>query len=237
MAWAAHLASKDRPILHITIKGYISAVRSLHVDAGLPFEVCNSPALQRVIRGIKRFQGDRDRKPKLPITLDIMLRLGLVAGDLSDIENAIFDAAKNLAWAGFLRCGEFTVGDRARFDSAVHLTRDSIRFFEEGGIEYMELTIPASKTDPFRGGVTIVIAAAPNSPSTCPVRAMKHLFAIHPLPPTAPLFAKADSSPLRRAEFIRTLKARITAIGLPVRLLGPQFPAWRRHSGCHRWVR
>jgi hypothetical protein len=170
--------------------------------------------LQRVIRGIKRFQGDRNRKPKLPITLDILMRLGLVAGDLSNIDNAIFDAAKNLAWAGFLRCGEFTVADRAKFDAAVHLTRSSVRFFEERGIEYMELTIPASKTDPFRGGVTVVIAAAPNSPSTCPVRAMKHLFTIHPLPPTAPLFAKADSSPLRRSEFIRTLKARITDIGL-----------------------
>jgi hypothetical protein len=78
----------------------------------------------------------------------------------------------------------------------------------------MELTIPASKTDPFRGGVTIIIAAAPNSPSTCPVCTMKHLFTIHPLPPTAPLFAKADSSPLRRSEFIRTLKACISAIGL-----------------------
>jgi hypothetical protein len=137
-----------------------------------------------------------------------------MAGDLSDINNTIFDAAKNLAWAGFLRCGEFTVGSHTKFDATLHLTLESIRFFEEVGIEYMELTIPASKTDPFRGGVTIVIAAAPNSPSTCPVRTMGHLFAIHPLPPTAPLFAKADSSPLHRAEFIRTLKAHITAIGL-----------------------
>jgi hypothetical protein len=150
----------------------------------------------------------------MPITLDILNRLGGVAGDLSEIENTIYDAAKNLAWAGFLRCGEFTVGDRQKFDAAVHLTRDSIRFFEEGGVVYMELTIPASKTDPFRGGVTITIAAAPNSPSTCPVRAMKHLFDIHPLPPNAPLFAHADSSPLRRSEFIRTLEERITAIGL-----------------------
>jgi hypothetical protein len=43
---------------------------------------------------------------------------------------------------------------------------------------------------------------------------MKHLFAIHPLPPNAPLFGKADSSPLRHSEFIRTLKARISDIGL-----------------------
>lgn len=124
------------------------------------------------------------------------------------------DAATKLAWAGFLRCGEFTVPDTASFDGSIHLSRASVKFFPS--IEsptFMELTIPASKTDPFRGGVTVCIAAAPGS-VTCPVQAMKHLFAIHPLPDSAPLFADASGSPLMRSQFIRRLKLRLTDVGI-----------------------
>jgi hypothetical protein len=129
------------------------------------------------------------------------------SSQISEIRHQIFDifviseVLEGCKYTLFLRCGKFTVGDGAKFDNAVHLMRNLIQFFEDGGTEYMELTIPASKTDPFHGGVMIAIAAVLNSPSKCPVCAMKHLFTIHLLPPTSPLFAKADSSPLHRAVY------------------------------------
>ncbi|KAG6872289.1 hypothetical protein C0995_011232, partial [Termitomyces sp. Mi166 len=71
-----------------TVKGYLSAVRSLHVDEMFPFDACKSKTVRRVIHDIKRFHGERDRSPKQPITLDILQKLASVAGDLSDTFNA-----------------------------------------------------------------------------------------------------------------------------------------------------
>ena len=46
---------------HSSIKVYLSAVRSLHIDHGLPDPLVNCLRLQHLLRGIKRVQG-----PALP---------------------------------------------------------------------------------------------------------------------------------------------------------------------------
>ena len=44
-------------IQHLSIKVYLSAVRSLHIEQGFPDPLINCLRLQRVMRGIKRSQG------------------------------------------------------------------------------------------------------------------------------------------------------------------------------------
>jgi len=51
------------------------------------------------------------------------------------------------------------------------------------------LTLPSSKTDPFRKGVTITLSAS--NDSACPVTAVRHLYELCPSwTPLAPLFAR-----------------------------------------------
>ena len=50
---------------HSSIKVYLSAVRSLHIDNRL------ADPLQRLLRGIKRVQGAPTPK-RLPITIDVL---------------------------------------------------------------------------------------------------------------------------------------------------------------------
>ena len=52
---------------HSSIKVYLSAVRSLHVDKGFPDPLENCLRLQRVVRGIKRSQGSLPANPRLPV--------------------------------------------------------------------------------------------------------------------------------------------------------------------------
>ena len=211
LEWIASLG--DRALQPKTIKSYRASLRSLHVDAGLPFENCESPTVQRLIRGIKRFYEEQSRQPKLPITLSILQQLVGLSGDCSIISNAIIDAAEKVAWAGFLRCEEFTIGDKDKFDPAVHLTRACVDFLPSfANPTHVRLTLPASKTDPFRKGVTILIAAVPGQP-TCAVAALKQLFTIYPLSPSAPLFADANGNPLTCSHFISTLKSRLATLG------------------------
>ncbi|KZP13380.1 hypothetical protein FIBSPDRAFT_753452, partial [Athelia psychrophila] len=56
-----------------TIKSYLSAVHSMHTDMDLPFTACESLLVQRLIRGIKRYHGERNCKPKQPITFPVLL--------------------------------------------------------------------------------------------------------------------------------------------------------------------
>ncbi|KAF5391914.1 hypothetical protein D9757_001844 [Collybiopsis confluens] len=90
-----------RPLQPKTIKAYLSSlsVQSLHVNAGLSFDACESVTLQQIIHGIKHYYGDKGCNPKLPITLDILWAITAppFSGDLNHTPNAIFDAAAKLA--------------------------------------------------------------------------------------------------------------------------------------------
>ncbi|KAG5732807.1 hypothetical protein E4T56_gene2775 [Termitomyces sp. T112] len=56
---------------------------------------------------------------------------------------------------------------------------------------HIQLTLPASKIDPFRKGITITVAAAPGR-CTCPVAALKALFTKLPRGDNTPLFEQPD---------------------------------------------
>jgi integrase len=210
MSWIASLAGRVQPK---TIKAYLSAVRSLHVDADLPFAICESPVVQRLIRGIKRFHGERDRKPVQPITRPLLLtilaqlRPGVIPG------HTTLYAAYCLAYAGLLRSGEITVGSGGK-DTCLNLTRDSVQFFPDfENCTHITLTLPGSKNDPFRKGITITIAAAPGTPS-CPVTAVKRLFTELPRAGNAPLFEGLDGKPLHYKTFVAGIRSSLEAAGI-----------------------
>lgn len=207
LQWLTSLAGHIQPK---TIKSYLTHVRALHIDADLPFHHAVSPIVQRLIRGIKRYHGEPGRKPKLPITLPILLAI------LSHLQPNIYPlhrtihAACCLAYSGLLRCGEFTTPTHI-FNPAIHLTTAAVKFQPSfTNPEYIELTLPASKTDPFRTGVTLVIAAAPGQAS-CPVSSLLHLLSSQPRPPTAPLFSDTAGNPLTRKLFIDSIRAALTS--------------------------
>jgi integrase len=209
MSWIASLGGRVQPK---TIKGYLSAVRSLHVDADLPFAITESPIVQRLIRGIKRYHGEKDRKPVQPITLSILLALlaqlkpGIIPG------HTVLYAACCLAYAGLLRSGEFTAGKKD--DPSLNLSRDCIQFLPSfENCTHIILTLPGSKTDPFCKGVSLTIAAAPGRPS-CPVDAIKRLFSEFPRAGTAPLFEGLDGKPLHYNTFLKGIRAALEAAGL-----------------------
>ena len=93
-------------------------------------------------------------------------------------DNLVLRAAFTLAFAGFLRVGKFTykAADRDLGSSFSNwfLTKSSVRIL--GGGTHMELVLPSSKTDPFRKGIKLTIAATHDSESA--VGAMKALLAI-----------------------------------------------------------
>ena len=156
-----------------TIKSYLTGVRSAHVDMSYrDLSAFHSPDLERIIAGVRRRQGEADTQERRPITKDLLLKM-LPHIDRKTKEGATMYAAFCLAFAAFLRVGEFTysASDRLQADfDQWFLTRRSVTLFDD----HLELRLPASKTDPFRRGITLTIAASGDV--ACPVRALRRLF-------------------------------------------------------------
>ena len=204
----------------------ITHLRSLHIDNDLPFEACEPLQLQRMVRRIKRYMGEKDRKPKLPITFAILCRLVALHPAPSSIGNLNYIATICLAVPAFLRCGEFTVIKATSFDPAAHLTRSCAIFQPSfGSPRYIMLSLPSSKTDPFCKGISLYISAAPGSP-TCPVTCLKRLYLTDPQPPESPLFVGHDGAPLLCVDLLRRLREDLTQLGFqPSQFAGHSF--WR----------
>lgn len=134
----------------LSVYVYLSGVRALHVEQGLPDPLQNCLCLQRVVRGIKRSPGSSSSSC-LPITDSHMLFIWKSL-NMHLPEHCMFWAACTLGYFGFFRAGEFTVPNLASFSSSIHLTMQDIAVNGASSPSCMRVTIKASKADPFHKG-------------------------------------------------------------------------------------
>lgn len=182
--WVSGMGEKQ--ILPKSIKLYLAGIKSFQVDMGATrskLEVFHYPTLEQIICGICQLRGEPDTKKRLLITRFVLLAM-LTTFDTRTQRGATFHAAFCLAFAGFLRMGEFTWCGADRQDKfrLWHLTRASITF----KADRLHVQLPASKTDPFQQGVKIIIAATGDK--ACTLKSLHRLFQKFPAPLHAPLF-------------------------------------------------
>ena len=151
-----------------SIKVYISAVRSLHIDHGFPDPLLDCLWLQRLLKGTKRVQGPVTPR-RLPIIIDY-LRVIQHSLDLSTRDHIMLWAARCLGFFGFLRVGEFTVN--VPFQPSIHLTVSDLQADALVNPTCFKVHLKCSKTDPFRVGCDIYLGRTKGS--VCPIRAPGH---------------------------------------------------------------
>lgn len=197
-------------IQHSSIKVYLAAVRSLHIEQGFPDPLINCLRLQRVMRGIKRSQGSPAAQ-RFPVT-DSILSLVHQALDLSSFDHCMFWAACTLGYFGFLRSAEFTVPNLASFSPELHLSVADVSVDSRLSPSGMRIWIKASKTDPFRQGcyIHIGLGKAP----LCAVHAMLSYLALRGDKP-GPLFLLRSGQPLSRATLTNWLREILSSAGIP----------------------
>ena len=160
-----------------TLKLYLAGIRSYQLHLGIDCSAFSDPRLERTIQGIKRNHIEPERRSRTPLTRPYLLQ-HLASLSFPSCDNLVLRVAFTLAFAGFLRVGEFTYKaadtDLGPSFSSWFLIKSSIRIRRDGA--HMEVVLPSSKTDPFRKGITLVIAAT--NDTGCPVHAMKAFQAI-----------------------------------------------------------
>ena len=167
------------------------------------------PCSQLIIRGIRRTQGDSPKTPCLPITPAILrtIKKSFAAKPL-DFSNRLYWAAMCLAFFGFLRCGELTIPDHQPFDPDVHLTIYDICL--DGIPAGLSVHIKASKTDPFRQGITLHLGQT--GVDLCPVATMADYLSARGSSPGL-LFQFQDGSGLHRQQLVTVVRSALTDQG------------------------
>ena len=216
------------------MKLYLAGIRSYQLDLGTECRAFSDPRLERTIQGIKREHNEPERRNRTPLTRQHLLKI-LSCLTPNNYEYAMIRASFTLAFAGFLCVGEFTYKEADR-DLGLsfgkwYLTKGSIRIHHSGA--YMELTLPSSKTDPFRKGISLTIAASHDE--ACPVQAMKELIAVdNHRPKHAPLFCqeRISQQAFTREYVVRKLQELAVRAGLGE-------GSWNGHSfrrGAATWA-
>jgi len=136
-----------------------------------------------MLKGALRKYGTKPARIRLEITKEILHAMLSTFRPVHDDIN--LRAAFCTAFAAFLRIGEFTWPQWNPDSSLQFLSRGSVQFVTNGVL----LRLPASKTDPFRKGVTIPLS--PSHDSTCPVATLHLLFQRYPKPLGEPLFSRS----------------------------------------------
>ena len=221
LRFCSHLADR---LHHSSIKVYLSAIWSLHIDQGFPDPLVNCLQLQRFLRGIKRHQGSTLPQCQ-PVKVDLMhiIQRSL---DTHNSEHVMLWAACCLGFFGFLWAGEFTVN--STFEPSIHLTVQDLQVDAEVNPFSLCICIITSKTDPFRHGCFIHLGRG--QAPFCPVSAV---FAYLHLqgPSSDSLFIDTHDLPLTCSHLSSFVQSVLKGGGNPWTVFRPQFLHWGRYDG------
>ena len=199
-----------------TIKCYLSAIRYLQIMSGFgdPY-MASMPILEYLLKGVKRDQAKQNpesTRSRLPITPAILRSLrSELDKESTKWNNIMLWAACCTCFFGFLRSGEITVPSQGDYDSSAHLSYGDVTFDSEHSPTMAQINIKASKTDPFRKGVTICVGRTDND--LCPVAALAAYTTIRGTN-DGPFFVLENRAPLTREQFVKMIKGKLSAAGI-----------------------
>ena len=209
MLFIAHL--HQAKLAHGTIKSYLAAIRYWQIGRGMGNPGIHSmPQVEYVLKGAKKTTPESSRR-RLPITPTI---LGALKGRWKqdpNVRNAkMLWAASCLCFFGFLRSGEITCPSERSFDPLSNLCFSDVTVDNRSNPSWMQVSIKASKTDPFRQGVTLHIGVAGGP--LCPVAAVLSYMVARGCAP-GPLFTWEDNRYLTRDRFVAGVRSALQEAG------------------------
>ncbi|KAI3244694.1 hypothetical protein CBS147309_9556 [Penicillium roqueforti] len=214
--------SNQKAVKPDTALADLAALRAYHIDNFLEDRLFDNKHFRRLIDGARRLNPITKVRVRKPISRDTITKLSAGLATLPSqslemtanlLDDLNFATACRVAFAGFLRLGEFTyktedLGTRPTF-LAIKLTRSDVRF--SSSLDHVQLTLKRSKTDRCHEGAQIILAKTGDG--ACPVDALQRLLLLDPKTPDAPLFS-FHRRPFNRNNFLSTLSTKLRALGI-----------------------
>ena len=216
LRFCSHLADH---LHHSSIKVYLLAIRSLHIDQGFPDPLVNCLQIQCPLRGIKRHQGSTLTQ-RQPVTPDLM-RIIQRSLDTHNSEHVMLWAGRCLGFFGFLRIGEFMVN--STFDLSIHLTVQDSQV--EVNPSSLCVCIKSSKNDLFPQGCFIYLGRALSNFGHPGIFTSLRALIWSPV-------HRHPWSAFNSFSFVFLHPVCVTGGGNPWAVFKPQFSHWGRYGSC-----
>ena len=169
------------------------------------------PQLEYVVKGLKKKTAGRAARVRRPITPLILRSLKQVwQSEPSRRDASMLWAASCMCFFGFLRSGEVVVPSDSGYDASTHLSFGDVKVNSVVSPQYLEVRIKASKTDPFRHGVTVFLGRT--ATDLCPVAAILD-YMVRRGSERGPFFSFANGSLLTRERFVSRVRSALTSAG------------------------
>ena len=196
-----------------TVKNYLAAVRHSQIALGLGDpDMGNMPQLEYVVKGVKRSASYSTNRTRLPITPDILRGLKSVWKKRKNQRDAsMLWAAVMMCFCVFLRSGEVVVPSQHGFDPSCHLGYGDVLVDNIRAPSFIEVRIKASKTDPFRKGVSVFLGRV--NKELCPVASILD-YIVRRGSSAGPFFMFADGTFLTRDRFVQSVRAALDMLGI-----------------------
>ncbi len=184
-----------------SIRQYLNIVNLLYCEFDLPNPLLDNFVLTSVLKGIRRFLGDKINQ-KAPMTPRLLICL-LVSLDISTLPRARIWAAALVLFFAMLRRSNLLPATTSSFDCRKQIRRCDIHWEKDS----LMLTIRWSKTIQFGEGMLRIPLIRIKSSCHCPVQAMYQALRLSNADPEGPLFlAQPNGLPLTVPVFIQALK-------------------------------
>ncbi len=149
---------------------------------------------------------------RLPITLDLLHKLhSFFLSKGHEADSFMLWAAICTCFFGFMRSGEMTIPSESAFDPSSHLCFNDVSVDNIADPRVVKVRLKASKTDPFRQGVEIVLGRTNNS--LCPVTALLAYLALRGNRQGF-LFLFTDGRPLTKTRFVSKVRDALSHLGV-----------------------
>jgi hypothetical protein len=207
----AYISFLSRSLSPSSIKGYLNAVRLLHIESGLDNLLAQNWEVSMIQKGISRLMGSPP-KQKLPMTIPMLLALFGTLVD-SPLDKAFWSACL-IAFFGFLRkstllpaSSELTLGKFIARSDLIDFTLSSFT-----------ILLCFSKTIQFGQRVLYLPYVSCEETRLCPVRAVLSHLGVSPLSASRPLFNYVENGAEKsflNAFFMYRLRTSLRSTGFP----------------------
>ena len=195
-----------------SIRVYLSAIRSMHIEQGMPNPLENACRIKLALKAIER--NEFKPKQKLPITYELLAQWKPFFNPQNDVDR-LWWAVFTLAHFALMRAAEFTVPSQYSFTSNNHLVNSDVQFkLLDSNLKYMVVHLKQSKTDSKGNGIDIYIGCT--GTTVCAYCAMVQFVSLkrHNNDPLSPLFVFSNGALVTKSLLTKTIKLYVVRIGL-----------------------
>ena len=196
-----------------TIDTYLSGIRQLHVERGLPTDNIRTDRVRTILKGLKNKNLAEDRKEgvekRKPITTDILLVLKgkLAEADMNGRDQRLVWTVSSILFHGAFRVHELLCKKQSSFDPDFTLLGRDVKLVTQGGREVLQLRIKAPKEQ--KVGKDVIVDVYSTDSELCPVRAFKKWIKFKGKEDELPLFRFSSGIPLTGKKFNEVVRDRL----------------------------